>query len=115
MPGAMHRVNSHHPQKVQKVCKKVIDQCNHHQLAERVAALQQLDRLDNMHLAELETIDTQLTKILVNADRTCTPLNQAPWSPELNRAYLCHRFWSISLTAKCTKRDLSHILDSIRQ
>jgi len=99
-PHASRGVNSRHPQKVHKFCKQVIAKCNKHNLAECVAALQMLDRLDTVDINELELIDTLLTKILVRADRQCTPENPAPWSPELNRAYLCHRFWLILLTAK---------------
>ncbi len=115
MPTAIRGVNSRHPQKVHKFCKQVIDQCNSHYLAEQIAALQTLDSLTDQHLAELENIDTQLTKILVTADKKCAPPSQAEWSPELNRAYLRHRYWSISLTAKRTKQDLEHVLTQIRQ
>jgi len=108
-------MNSQHPQKVHKFCKQVIDQCNSHHLAERIAALQTLDSLTDHHLAELENIDAQLTKILVTADKKCALPSQVEWSPELNHAYLRHRYWSISLTAKCTKRDLDHVLEQIRQ
>jgi len=108
-------VNSHHPQKVTKFCKKVVDQCNYYHLAERVATLHALDCLESHHLDELEQIDAQLTRILVSEDRKCTPKNQVAWSPELNRAYLSHRFWSISLTAKRTKWNLEHVLNGIKQ
>jgi len=69
MPMTLRGVHSQHPQKVHKFCKQVIDQCNLHQLAERIAALQTLNSLNNQHLAELEIIDTLLTKILITADK----------------------------------------------
>jgi len=78
-------------------------------------ALQELDSLTTQHLKELEAIDNLLTKILVTADKWCTPPNPAAWSPELNCAYLRHRYWSISLTAKHTKRDLEGVLARLRQ
>jgi len=92
--------NSRHPQKVNKFCKQVVDMCNRAQLAERVAALQQLTTLTPANLAELEAIDIQLTQILLKADRACTPPGTSPWSPELNQAYLRHRLWLLELTAK---------------
>jgi len=95
--------NSRHPQKVTKFCKRVVDQCNHHRLAERIADLQTLRTLDASHFDELEDIDACLTKILIRADRACTPMNATPWSPKLNQAYLRHRLWSIALTAHRTK------------
>jgi len=107
--------NSRHPQKVNKFCKQVVDMCNRAQLAERVAALQQLTTLTPANLAELEAIDIQLTQILLKADRACTPPGTSPWSPELNQAYLRHRLWSLELTAKRTQRDMSMVLTALRQ
>jgi len=73
---------------VTKFCKQVIKQCNRYHLAERIANLRKLDKLDPHHYKELEDIDTRLTKILLHADRACTPSNPSSWSPELNQAYL---------------------------
>jgi len=81
------RVNSCHAQKVTKFCKRVITQCNHHQLAERIVQLQTLLTLGLNQLAKLKCIDDQLTKILLQADCHCHPLNLDPWSPKLNQAY----------------------------
>jgi len=67
------------------------------------------------HHKELKAIDQLLTKILVTADLQCTPNNPAPWSPDLNQAYLCHQLWSIALTAKQTKRDLTAAITAICQ
>jgi len=80
-------VNSRQDQKVTKFCKRVISQCNQHQLAERIAQLQSLQTLGTEDIAELERIDEQITKILLSADH-CQPMNSDPWSPELNQAYL---------------------------
>jgi len=113
--GQTRGTNSRHPQKVTKFCKRVVDRCNQQCLAERLAALQHLPHLDPHHLEELEDIDDRLTKILLQADRDCTPPNSSPWSPELNQAYLRHRLWTIELTAHRTKRDLSAATNLIRQ
>jgi len=64
--------------------------CNQHQLAEQLNHLNTLETLDETHMRELENIDTLLTKILLKADKTCSPLQMDPWSPELNQAYLRH-------------------------
>jgi len=115
IPAVLRGVNSRHLQKVHKFCKQVIDQCNSHHLAKRIAVLQSLNSLTNQHLVELEAIDALLTKILVTADKKCAPPDQAAWFPELNQAYLQHQYWSISLTAKHTKHDLEHVLARICQ
>jgi len=108
-------VNSRHPQKVTKFCKRVITRCNQHQLAEQLAALQQLDKMELHHFDELEEINSLLTKILTMADRCCAPQNPAPWSPSLNQAYLRHCLWSITLTVKKTKHNLMPMLTAIQQ
>ncbi len=108
-------VNSRHEQKVAKFCKTVISQCTRHQLAERIEDLQNQATLTAAHCKELERIDAQLTKILTQADRQCTPPNLASWSPELNQAYLRHRLWSLTYSAQRNERDLTDAITSIRQ
>jgi len=107
--------NSHHPQKVTKFCKQVIQMCNQSKLAECIAALQSLPKLTPTHQEELEAIDKWLTKILLQADHACTPPNTSPWSLELNQAYLRHCRWSLELTAHCTKHDMSTVIMLICQ
>jgi len=63
-------------------------QCNKHQLAERMQYLQSMVTWEDTHKAELEKIDTILTKILLEADKTCSPPQTDLWSPKLNQAYL---------------------------
>ncbi len=100
-------VNSHHPQMVMKFCKCTISRCNQLNLAEWLADLQSITHFLPQHYEELELIDKQLTHALLSADKACTPANPAPWSPELNQAYLWHRLWTLELSAKQTKHDLS--------
>jgi len=107
-------VHSKHPQKVTKFCKRVVTKCNQHQLAERIGHLQTLETLDEAVMRELETIDTLLTTILIEADKKCSPPQMDPWSPDLNQAYLRHRLWSIALSAKRNQRDMTEVLNSIR-
>jgi len=90
--------NSHHPQKVSKFCKQVVEMCNNSCLGERVAVLQATQQLTPTHINKLEAIDTRLTQILLQADRACIPPSASPWSPELNQAYLRHQLWSLELT-----------------
>jgi len=71
-----------------KFCKRVITKCNQHQLAERITYLQTLATLDEDNVRELEDIDTVLTKILLEADKHCSPPQMDPWSPDLNQTYL---------------------------
>jgi len=76
--------------------------------------LKTLATLDTNDLCELETIDTLLTKILLEADQHCSPPQMDPWSPALNQAYLRHRYWSIALSAKHNQRDMTSVLQSIQ-
>jgi len=64
---------------------------------------------------ELETIDTQLTKILTKADHECCPQTNAPWSPALNQAYLWHHYWSIKFSAKRNHKDMKEVLQALHQ
>jgi len=107
-------VISKHPQKVTKFCKRVVTRCNQHQLAARIQSLQTLPQLDGTQLKELEAIDMCLTKILLEANKHCTPPQTDPWSPELNQAYLRHHLWSLTLSAHCNQHDMTDILQSIR-
>jgi len=54
---------------MQLFCKQVIAKCNRHQLAECLDMLLQCPQLDLNDLAELESIDACLTKILVATAR----------------------------------------------
>jgi len=74
-----------------------------HQLTETIEWLQQCDSFTKQHHEELECIDTQITKIVLAADKACSPPNPAPWLPALNQAYLQHCLWSITLTVHCNQ------------
>jgi len=64
-------VNSRHPQTVQKFCKRVITQCQRHNIAECLDLLQEVATFTPAHHKELERIDVQLTRLLTKADREC--------------------------------------------
>jgi len=64
-------VNSRHPQTVQKFCKRVITQCQRHNIAERLDSLQDATYFTAAHHEELESIDLQLTRLLTKADHEC--------------------------------------------
>jgi len=112
-PGLMRGVNSRHEQHIHQFCKQVVQQCNRHQLAERTATLLDKLILSPNDFSELDTIDKMLTKILTQSDKQCRPLSTIPWSPALQKAYLTHRYWSLTFTTKKTERDLSTSLQSI--
>jgi len=99
-PGLLCGINSKNDQHMQKYCKQVVECCNHYHLDERMAALMSKLTLLDEDLTELEAIDQWLTKILLQADQQYRPLSMAPWSLEVQKAYLTHRYWSLLLTAK---------------
>jgi len=105
---------SRQAQTVTKYCKRVITQCNWHQLDECIAHLLNVSHFAQEHYQELEAIDTQLTQILTKADHQCRPKTNAPWSPDLNQAYLQHQFWSIKFSAKCNHKDMKDMLKALR-
>jgi len=108
-------VNSRHPQTIQKFCKRVITQCQRHNIAERLDLLQEVAAFTPAHHEELERIDVQLTRLLTKADRECRPAHFAAWSPQLNQAYLRHRLWTIALSGKWNKRDVTDAIAALRQ
>jgi len=107
-------MNSRHPQKVNKLCKQVVSQCSQHQIAEQIGALQLLSTFEPCHYAKMESIDAQLTCILLKADCTCSLSNSASWSPNLNQAYLCHQLWTIALLVHHNQCDMSSAIATIR-
>jgi len=113
--GPLRGVNSRHEQHVHQFCKRVVKQCNRFRLAERTSTLFEQAILAPPDLSELDAIDDTLTKILIRSDKQCRPLSSTPWSPTLQKAYLIHRYWSLTFTAKKTERDLSSSLKSIAQ
>jgi len=93
-------VNSKNDMQVAHFCKHVIHQCNNHHLDIRIQDLLAKPYLACEDIRELEAVDQTLTKILLQADRHCRPISQAPWSPEVRTAYMAHRYWALKLTAK---------------
>jgi len=81
----------------------VVSHCNDKRLNKRLTDIASKSTLSQANIDELELINRQLTKILLQADNQCRPLSMAPWSPEVQTAYLAHRYWSIKLTAKRTE------------
>ncbi len=106
-------VNSKNDMQVAHFCKHVIRQCNNHRLDSRIQDLLAKPYLACEDIRELEAVDQTLTKILLQADRHCRPISQAPWSPEVRTAYMAHRYWALKLTAKQTERDVSNTLKAI--
>jgi len=50
---------------------------------------------------------------LVKTDQRCHPLSTVPWSPALQQAYLLHRYWIVTRTAKRLEVDFSEILKTL--
>jgi len=90
MPTPQRGVNSKHELHVAKFCKETIANCNKHQIAACINALKENPQLSEDNLHKLEAINSKLMHILVSADHCCCPLSNTPWSPTVQRAYLCH-------------------------
>jgi len=108
-------VNSNAFPTVPEFCKEVVQQCENHNLFDRIDMLLQQQYFSPQHHNELEDIDTQLMAILVKTDQKFRKHNNFPWSPSLDTAYFTHRYWMICLTQKRTERDYSRQLQHIEQ
>jgi len=88
-------INSQHEQNVIQFCKKVVTKCNKEQLAEKTTTLFSKATLNKQDTLDLEWINATLTRILVKEDQHCRQLSRLPWSPDLQQAYLLHRYWIV--------------------
>jgi len=111
--GLLHGINSKNDQHVRQYCTRVVRACNLHNLNDRIALLLQKPCMSKDDTAELESIDQTITKFLVNVDRQCRPFQVAPWSRDIQTAYLAHRFWALTFSANKNERNLSSALASI--
>jgi len=112
--GMVCGINSRHEQHVLQYCEHVVKKCNAHRLQERTETLISKQSLDAQDVAELESINHTLTKILVQADQHLQPLSSVPWSPPVQQAYLLHRFWTLTCTAKRTACNLDAAIQRIK-
>jgi len=101
-------------QTVTKFCKRVITQCTHNQIADRIDHLLMLPTFTADHYKELKQIDTKITQILLKVDQQCCPKTDAPWSLALNQAYLRHWYWSIAFSAKCNQHNMKDVLQALQ-
>jgi len=102
-PDLLCGVNSQHEQHVHQFCKRVVWQCNCHQLAKCTSTLLEKNILDPNDFNEIEVIDDMLTKILTQSDQQCRPLSSTPWSLTIQKAYLIHHYWSLTSLPKRLK------------
>jgi len=92
---------------------RVAEECEAAQLFKRTHKLFCQYTLSPADHSELKQIDQLLTQILTANDQRCKKYGPAPWSPNLRRIYLTHRYWKIKLSEARTKRDFSHALARI--
>jgi len=106
-------VNSKHELHTLKFCKETVADCNRHRIAERIASLTQKTHLQPADIDELKAIDECLTRILIAADRHCQPLSCTPWSLTVQKAYLCHQYWSIKLSVFRNQTEFKEALNAL--
>ncbi len=63
----------------------------------------------------LNSLDAELTTILVKADQSCVKHGTHPWSPALHTAYLIHYYWSQKLIQKCMGCNYPQVFACIKQ
>jgi len=98
---------------VQKFCRLVTQAYDLSNIPEQITSLEQQERLTPIDRQLLETIDRELTTILIQADQKCRKYAQ-PWSPELHLAYLIHRYWALKVSSIKTKRKYTPILEKLQ-
>jgi len=86
----------------QKFCKQAILACQESDIFNRIQALTNRQELTKYDHQTLETLDSELTKILTSANQNCIKQGNHPWSPQLHTAYLIHHYWSLKLSQKRT-------------
>jgi len=106
-------VNSYHKQNATKFCKQAVSQCQRHQLAECINLLLARPTLHAHDLLELEDINSQITRILVTADKNWWPQNFVPWSLALQQMYLLHCYWSLRCAKLHTQHNLTNAIKFI--
>jgi len=113
VPSAHRGIFSTAYSTVRKFNDMVAKQCAQLNLYKKVQGLTSKYTFGAEEHTELKEIDQQLTTILTRADRRLAKYRASPWSPELHKAFLNHRFWTVSLTQARTKRDFSTALKAI--
>jgi len=98
---------------VTKFCKLVSKASDATHINERITAIENLKELNNHARDLLNHIDNDLTRILVTADKHCRKLNSCPWSLDLHKAFLNHKFWTIRLRELRTQHSYAHALQLI--
>jgi len=99
--------------KVTLYSKKVALKWDQQNIQERLNELLQKNFFSENDHAVLEQIDTDLTRIMMQADQQCVKYHNTPWSPILHEAYLEHKYWSLQLTSLKTKRNLDNVIQPL--
>jgi len=108
-------VFSNNTKLVEKFCKQVIKASQEVGIYERIHFIASKDNLTTEDRVELDTIDKDLTQLLVKADQACAKAGMAPWSPQLHEAYLIHHYWSLKLSHQRTSRNYPNAFRAIKQ
>jgi len=93
-------VNSNNMKLTQKFCKQAILTCQESDIFNCIQALTNCQELTKYNHQTLETLNSEITKILTSADQNCVKQGNHPWSPQLHTAYLIHHYWLWKLSQK---------------
>jgi len=106
-------VHSNDMKLVKNFCTQVTTECQNQSIYERIHSFTAKTTLTSSDHKDLDTLDADITKILINADRNCVKAGDSPWSPQLHTAYLVHHYWSLKLSQQKTRRDYPQAYSSI--
>ncbi len=106
-------VYSNNMKLVEQFCTQVVQECQNQGIHDRIQNITAKTTLTTSDHHNLDQLDADLTKILVNADRQCIKAGDSPWSPQLHKAYLVHHYWSLKLSQRKTGRNYPQAYSSI--
>jgi len=108
-------INFNAQTKVTLYSKKVSQEWDQQNIQEHINKLKTKSSFSADNHAELKQIDMDLMEILVKVDQQCTKYHMTPWSPQLHKAYLEHKYWSLQVTSIKTKRNLDNVIQPIQE
>jgi len=100
---------------VHKFNQIVGEGCDKANINDRIRKIEDLDQLTDNDQILLNTIDADPRALWLAQTINANQTKYNPWSPDLHNAYLDHRYWPVSLSAKRTKRSHAQALEAIKE
>lgn len=86
LPPARH-ITSHYGNQAKKYRKFLVDRINKANIVKRLRRLLQKQDWSHQEAKQLQSLDHELSKHMLTAEKKVTPAHTAPWSSEIHQAY----------------------------